>query len=565
MNGKWLVGGCALLAASLLGLSVWEGAPWPIRQPVAVWQGSGLKQERANGETLDMEQSGNPLQLQPFAHKVGAVLVAPERDHEVTDSLLTVAGRIRGYRSLASRTVWIQVDYLGEKKPELPATVQYYVPIRDGRFEEKIRLFYGKGNYRVTVRLPSDREPGYYYPMVSFTAVNRRPEMERDIMYSEAARREGLKLSAPALGLMVAEHGVQVRGIAPGERKLLLQLRKGEKVWRKELNVRNGRFDEMVPLLYGKGIHEVQVMLPAKDRPDYYVEGATFYVDHSLDETRTPIEFTRLVEERGIRLLEPVAGGETVELKEHFRGEIDPASKDAAKTDYVVVQTKKGNDKATYFLPVRDYRFEGDIWFRFGAGTYEVTLFVPEVTSEHRDFFRFYTVADFQVNSLAKDDLRDLLPGRGIESDNPRIVQLAWEIAGNKKTPRDKAKEVYRYVATHVRYDVDKFRRNTFAWDDSALKTLRTGSGVCQDYAFLSIALLRALDIPSRFVEGTAGGQRHAWVEVWVGNRWLTMDPTWGSGYIRPDGTFVRKYDSHFFDPPPSFFNETHKRTGVMY
>jgi transglutaminase-like putative cysteine protease len=120
-------------------------------------------------------------------------------------------------------------------------------------------------------------------------------------------------------------------------------------------------------------------------------------------------------------------------------------------------------------------------------------------------------------------------------------------------------------VATHVRYDVDKFRRNTFAWDDSALKTLRTGSGVCQDYAFLSIALLRALDIPSRFVEGTAGGQRHAWVEVWVGNRWLTMDPTWGSGYIRPDGTFVRKYDSHFFDPPPSFFNETHKRTGVMY
>ena len=45
-----------------------------------------------------------------------------------------------------------------------------------------------------------------------------------------------------------------------------------------------------------------------------------------------------------------------------------------------------------------------------------------------------------------------------------------------------------------------------FRWDDSALKTLELKSGVCQDYAFLATALLRASDIEARFVEGRAGG-----------------------------------------------------------
>ena len=40
----------------------------------------------------------------------------------------------------------------------------------------------------------------------------------------------------------------------------------------------------------------------------------------------------------------------------------------------------------------------------------------------------------------------------------------------------------------------------------------------------------------ARFVEGRAGGGvfpgRHAWVEAKIDGSWLTMDPTWASGYL---------------------------------
>jgi hypothetical protein len=45
----------------------------------------------------------------------------------------------------------------------------------------------------------------------------------------------------------------------------------------------------------------------------------------------------------------------------------------------------------------------------------------------------------------------------------------------------------------------------------------------------------------------------------------VTMDPTWGSGHITPDGRFVKRLDMQFFDPLPDEFKRTHKRTGVSY
>ncbi len=73
------------------------------------------------------------------------------------------------------------------------------------------------------------------------------------------------------------------------------------------------------------------------------------------------------------------------------------------------------------------------------------------------------------------------------------------------------------------------------------------GKGVCQDYAHLTIGLLRAADIPARYVsgylfaadetateaeadaqgDGAVTVQTHAWVEAWLpGDRWMAIDPT---------------------------------------
>jgi transglutaminase-like putative cysteine protease len=66
------------------------------------------------------------------------------------------------------------------------------------------------------------------------------------------------------------------------------------------------------------------------------------------------------------------------------------------------------------------------------------------------------------------------------------------------------------------------------------------GAGVCQDFAHVAAALLRAVGIPARYVSGylhprpQAGsfepveGESHAWVEYWSGE-WSGCDPTNGT------------------------------------
>lgn len=71
----------------------------------------------------------------------------------------------------------------------------------------------------------------------------------------------------------------------------------------------------------------------------------------------------------------------------------------------------------------------------------------------------------------------------------------------------------------------------------SGLDAHREGKGVCQDFAHLSLILLRSMGIPSRYVSGylhpnkkakvgdTIDGQSHAWVQAWTGS-WWNYDPT---------------------------------------
>jgi len=62
----------------------------------------------------------------------------------------------------------------------------------------------------------------------------------------------------------------------------------------------------------------------------------------------------------------------------------------------------------------------------------------------------------------------------------------------------------------------------------SGSQAMQRGSGVCQDYAHLLIALCRALHIPARYVSGynPAEGRMHAWVEALADGEWQAWDPT---------------------------------------
>ncbi|OBA79409.1 hypothetical protein A9W99_21220 [Mycobacterium sp. 1164966.3] len=74
----------------------------------------------------------------------------------------------------------------------------------------------------------------------------------------------------------------------------------------------------------------------------------------------------------------------------------------------------------------------------------------------------------------------------------------------------------------------------------SGLDALQQGKGVCQDFAHLTLILLRAMGIPGRYVSGylhpkrdavvgkTVDGRSHAWIQAWTGS-WWNYDPTHGT------------------------------------
>lgn len=75
---------------------------------------------------------------------------------------------------------------------------------------------------------------------------------------------------------------------------------------------------------------------------------------------------------------------------------------------------------------------------------------------------------------------------------------------------------------------------------DSAMTTLDGGRGVCRDFAHLTIALLRALDVPARYTSvyapGLAPMDFHAVAEAKVDGEWHVIDAT----KLAPRQSFVR-------------------------
>lgn len=70
----------------------------------------------------------------------------------------------------------------------------------------------------------------------------------------------------------------------------------------------------------------------------------------------------------------------------------------------------------------------------------------------------------------------------------------------------------------------------------TASEAWTAGRGVCQDFTHATLAILRALGIPARYISGylhteepspgrTVVGESHAWVECWDGG-WTAVDPT---------------------------------------
>lgn len=529
------------------------------------------KQKEDKYEQLVKEKNGEmelePLELSTYSEEVGATFSNPKYKKFAVNGKVVVEGKIEKATELKSTYAWIKV----RSNDGGPAGEQheYYAPIKDGAFKQTIHFFNGDGEYHVTVQLPDIDRENYFYDTAKFDVINVNPEQKRDVTYTPFALAAGLSVDLETSYLKESETFL-LKGKADSlsnEEMIMLTLKKDSEQWKHIVPLKDGQFEYEVPLFFGKGLHELEVLVPDEERDNYYQLGTTILIDNESEQVMKPIIYSDTYVERGVTLEYPTFGGEVAEGEYEIKGSIDPQVPLAKDTTHIYITSKKGEDEALDVIPVEDYAFDGSFYLRFGPGTYEITVSVPEIKEENSDRFRYFGFAKFEVESTGEDK-RDLLPSRGIESDAREIIALAQEITAGKGAEREKTKAVYEYVAKNISYDVAKWDNKEFEWDDSALKTLAEKTGVCQDYSYLAIALLRASGIEARLIEGTAISgfwpSNHAWVEAKVDGYWLVMDPTWGSGYIK-DKEFVANYTEEYFDPNMEEFERTHNRTGVSY
>ncbi len=509
----------------------------------------------------------HPIELTSYSEEAGVTLKKPTYQEFAVNKTVMVEGAIEKFSEIKSEYVWIKV----RATEDGPAGMEqeYYAPIKEGKFKQEISLFNGEGQYEVKVQVPSLDREDYYYETASFTVHNVNPEIERDVTYSPFGQEAEILLNLD-LGYVTEKEIFSLSGDAgtlSDNDTIMIKLSKDSDSWTHVLPIVDGQFSFDVPLLYGKGVHELEVLVPDKEREKYYQPATKILINNESDRILSPIDFSSTYLERGVTLQYPQYGGIESDGLFTIKGTIDPKASFGPETTHIYVTTKKGEDEALDVIPVEEFSFDDSFYLRFGPGTYEVMLSVPEIKEENSDRFRYFGFAKFEVESTSEDK-RDLLPSRGVESDAPEIKELAGQLTNGLSTDREKAEAIYKYVASNISYDIEKYETKNYNWDDSALKTLELKKGICQDYAYLTIALLRASNMEARLIEGNAFGgfwpQKHAWVEAKVDGNWLTMDPTWGAGYIKDDA-FVAQYTTEYFDPNPTEFEKSHKRTGVSY
>ena len=136
-------------------------------------------------------------------------------------------------------------------------------------------------------------------------------------------------------------------------------------------------------------------------------------------------------------------------------------------------------------------------------------------------------IAEVPIAQLPPQVLPYIYPSRYCQSD--RLHRFAVREFGHLRQGYGRVQAILDWVRHRT-----KFLSGSSNASTSAADTLIEQVGVCRDFAHLMIALCRAVNIPARFVTGIDYGADpamgptdfHAYVEVYLSDRWYLFEPT---------------------------------------
>ena len=151
-----------------------------------------------------------------------------------------------------------------------------------------------------------------------------------------------------------------------------------------------------------------------------------------------------------------------------------------------------------------------------------------------------------------------------------------------------KARAIYTWIASNIRYDVNEYfsKQKVYKFtysteeerkaiekqlaDDLARETLKKKKGVCAGYSNLFNRMCELTGLESEVIAGTSktfpgnigeepGRNDHAWNAVKIDNEWYLVDATWGAGSVEyQKRKFMPKFRSIYFMTPPEKFFMNH-------
>jgi transglutaminase-like putative cysteine protease len=139
----------------------------------------------------------------------------------------------------------------------------------------------------------------------------------------------------------------------------------------------------------------------------------------------------------------------------------------------------------------------------------------------------FLAATEHPVSELPNETLIYLLNSRYCEVD--RLSNIAVELFGNLPPGWSRVQAIANWVYSKVSFGYQHARPTK-----TALDVFTERVGVCRDFQHLAVTFCRALNIPARYVTGYLGDigipptytpmDFSAWFEVYLSNRWWTVD-----------------------------------------
>jgi transglutaminase-like putative cysteine protease len=148
-----------------------------------------------------------------------------------------------------------------------------------------------------------------------------------------------------------------------------------------------------------------------------------------------------------------------------------------------------------------------------------------------------------------------LAPADYIDSDHPLVTARARQLCGGARCGPEAARAVY-YFARDLRYEGGDFEDLEIY---RASSVLEAGHGYCVGKAALCAALARAAGIPARLgfadvcnhlasprllaAMGTDVFAWHAYAQLFLGGRWVSVSPTFDAATCRRAGVAALAFD----------------------